>query len=195
MLKLNFIIIGIYAIERLLELVVNYRNKKILMTTFGKVELMNKNESIQMRFFHIIWFLCLLTESIAHGQLYNGIFFYFIIFVLVLAQILRWTCIFTLGNYWSVDVYKMESHPIITKGPYAYIKHPNYLALVTEFFFLPFLLGSPITLIVGSILNFFMLKRRIGMEEKALQEQSQGKDQTYKEKFKRKGRFIPLSHG
>jgi methyltransferase len=195
MLKLNIIILGIYALERCLELFVTYRNKKLLETMYGKVELLDKRESIQMRFFHILWFLCLLTESLAHGQLYNGMFLYFIIFILVLAQILRWTCIFTLGTLWAVDVYKMDSHPVITTGPYAYIRHPNYLALVTEFFFLPFLLGSPITMVVGSVLNFFMLKRRIGMEEKALQEQSQGKDQSYKEKFKRKSRFIPLSHG
>jgi len=194
MLKLNVIILGIYALERGIELVVNQRNKKLLEKD-QKVELLDKNEAIQMRFFHLLWFLCLFLESMTSGKLYNGMFLYFIVFVLVLAQLLRWTCIFTLGKYWSVDVYKLESHPIITTGPYAYIKHPNYLAVVTEFFFLPFLLGSPITMIVGSILNLLLLKRRIGMEEKALQDQSIGSKKTYKEKFKRKGRFIPLSHG
>ena len=193
MLRMNIIILTAYMIERLLELFVSYRNKKELEQE-TKLEILDSKESMQMKFFHILWFGALFIESTVIGKMNNGLFLYFIIFVLVLAQILRWTCIFTLGKYWSVDVYKMDSHPIITEGPYAHIRHPNYLAVVTEFFFLPLLLGCYYTMLIGSILNLIVLKRRITMEENALLEQSLADRQNYRQKFKKKRGFIPLWH-
>lgn len=193
MLRMNILILTAYMIERLLELFVSYRNKKELEQEMT-VEVLDPKESMQMKFFHILWFGALFIESTVIGKMNDGLFLYFIVFVLVLAQILRWTCIFTLGKYWSVDVYRMDSHPIITEGPYAHIKHPNYLAVVTEFFFLPLLLGSFYTMFIGSILNILILKRRVAMEEKALLEQSLADRQNYRQKFKKKRGFIPLSH-
>lgn len=187
---MNIVIILFYMLERGLELLVSARNKRLLQVDH-KLEVLDKREAVQMRFFHLSWFLILMIESTVAGQLNDGIFLYAIIFVLMLAQILRWTSIFTLGKYWSVDVYNMKEHAVINEGPYAYIKHPNYLAVVTEFFFLPLLLGSPVTLVLGSVVNFFMLKRRIKMEEQALDDQSSG----YEKKFKGKRRFVPVSHG
>lgn len=191
MLKLNVLILLLYSLERVAELLVSAHNKNSLIQEGQKMELLNRRESIQMKFFHISWFFILLIESTTSGQLQQGIFLYFSIFVLVLAQILRWSAIFTLGKYWSVDVYRMDNHPVIEEGPYAYVRHPNYLAVITEFFFLPLMLGSPVTLVLGSIGNLLMLKRRIKMEEEALN----GKSGDYDRKFKRKRRFVPLSHG
>lgn len=191
MLKLNVLIILMYALERGAELLVSAHNKKLLIREGEKIEILDKRESLQMKFFHICWLFILLIESNTTGQLQQGLFLYFSVFVLVLAQILRWSAIFTLGKYWSVDVYRMENHPVIEEGPYAYVRHPNYLAVITEFFFLPLLLGSPVTLVLGSIGNLLMLKRRIKMEEEALN----GKSGDYDRKFKRKRRFVPLSHG
>ena len=125
-----------------------------------------------MKFFHAGWFIMLFIELSVMGTLREGLAFYIIAFVLVLAQALRWISIYTLGKYWSVDVYEMKEHIIITKGPYAYIKHPNYLAVIVEFFFLPLLLACPVTLVVGSVANLFILRKRIKMEEQALKLQS-----------------------
>ncbi len=175
--------------ERLLELLVNAKNKRKLQVD-NKVEVFDRSESAQMKIFHACWFIFLLIESTVWGKLYNGIFIWVILSVLLLAQILRWSAIFTLGKYWSIDVYQMKEHAVFNEGPYAFIKHPNYLAVITEFFFLPALLGCPVTLVLGSIGNLLMLNRRIKMEEQALEDQSSG----YEEKFKGKRRFVPLSH-
>ncbi len=189
MLKFNFFIILFYVLERLLELLVSIRNKRKLRLDF-KVEVLDKRESAQMKIFHLSWFIILFIESTVAGKLYNGIFLWVIVFVLILAQILRWSAIYTLGKYWSVDVYDMKEHALVDDGPYAFIKHPNYLAVITEFFFLPALLGCPVTMVLGSIGNLLMLKRRIKMEEQALDDQSTG----YEKKFRGKRRFVPVSH-
>jgi methyltransferase len=110
----------------------------------------------------------LIVESFFVQEIQINTFFYFVIFILIFAQTLRWIAIYTLGKYWSIDVYEMNKHELITKGPYAYFRHPNYFAVVLEFFFLPLLLNCHLTLLVGSLFNLLILKRRIKMEEDAL---------------------------
>jgi methyltransferase len=186
MLTISFGIILFYICERLLELVVNVRNRKILQKdhTF---RVLNPNESMQMKLFHGFWFVMLLVESSFYGKVLEGNYFIAVAVVLVLAQILRWVSIFTLGKFWSVDVYEMEGHAVINKGPYSFIKHPNYLAVAIEFIFVPLLLGCPVTLVVGAVIKYFILKRRIRMEEGAL---NRGGSE-YDEKFVGKKRFLP----
>jgi methyltransferase len=130
----------------------------------------------------------LIAESQFYGKLLGGIAFYIVAILLVLAQVLRWVSIFTLGKFWSVDVYEMRDHAVINKGPYSFIKHPNYLAVIMEFIFLPLMLGCPVTLVIGGIAKSFILKRRIKMEEDAL---NMGASR-YEEKFAEKKRFMPI---
>ena len=183
MLSLNISIILFYILERLLELVVSARNKALLKKDHN-LKVLNKNEALQMKIFHTLWFCMLLIES-TPAKVLTGNMFYLTIALLVGAQALRWSAIFTLGKYWSVDVYEMHSHAVINSGPYVYMKHPNYLAVILEFLFLPLLLGCPWTLVIGSLMNLFVLKRRINMEESALLEQRGD----YDKKFAGKGRF------
>lgn len=179
----NYVIIYIFIFERLIELLVNQYNKKIMVKNYAaKVKF--PREALQMRIFHSLWFVALLVETNSNGKMLDGFSLYFCVLILILAQSLRWYAIFSLGSNWSVDVYQMKGHPIIEKGPYAYIRHPNYLAVIIEFIFLPLLLGCFYTLLIGSIANFFILKRRIALEEQALE------DQFYKRKFDNKNYFL-----
>ncbi|MBC7714175.1 MAG: hypothetical protein H7177_12600 [Rhizobacter sp.] len=187
MLNLSITIISFYILERLLELVVSTSNKRILKKDM-ELKILNPVESRQMKIFHGLWFCLLFLEAYMWGHLREGFILYIIILILVLAQILRWSAIFTLGKYWSVDVYEMKEHMIINKGPYVYLKHPNYLAVILEFFFLPLLLGCPVILILGSLGNALILRRRINMEERALNQQSND----YGKKFMGKHAFIFL---
>lgn len=168
---LNYGIILFYIGERLLELSVNQINKRFLINKyFARIRF--PKESFQMKLFHSAWLASLILETSWHGKLLFGFPLYLSSAILLIAQILRWYAILTLGHYWSVDIYQMKEHPIIDKGPYVYLRHPNYLAVMLEFIFLPLLLGCFVTLVVGFILNLFILKRRIRLEEEALEEQS-----------------------
>ena len=183
MLSLNIGIILFYIFERLIELVVSARNK-IMLLKEGDLKILNKNESIQMKLFHLSWFALLLIES-SPEKVLSGNLFYIVVTILIAAQGLRWLAIFTLGRYWSVDVYDMKSHAVINSGLYSYIKHPNYLAVIIELLFIPLLLGCPVVMVIGSLGNLLILKRRIAMEEGALTLQGE-----YVEKFARKRRFL-----
>ena len=173
----------------MIELVLNQINLRFMISKY-LVTLYSPSESMQMRLFNFLWILALIAETYWHGEMIGGAFFYFAFVFLVFAQILRWYTIFTLGSFWSMDVYQMKEHPIVTSGPYLYIRHPNYLATMIEFFFVPFILGCPITLFVGFSLNYFILQRRIVMEEECLIQQSK---KNYQNHFFEKNKFLPYS--
>lgn len=187
---INYAIILFYLGERFIELSLNQINRRFLISKY-LVRLRYPRESRQMRLFHSFWFVALIAENYWHGKLLTGYMFNLTILILLMAQILRWYAIFTLGMFWSVDIYQMTEHPIVNKGPYVYIRHPNYLAVILEFIFLPLLLGCPMTLIGGTVLNYFVLKRRIKLEEESLEAQSSAHiDQSYHSVFMGKNKFI-----
>lgn len=90
--------------------------------------------------------------------------------VLVLAsQGLRWWCIAVLGRRWNTRVIVVPGLPVVTRGPYRWFKHPNYIAVVVEGIALPLLYSCWITAIVFTVLNaILLLAFRLPCENKAL---------------------------
>jgi len=90
--------------------------------------------------------------------------------VLVLAsQALRWWCIAALGPRWNTRVIIVRDLPLVTRGPYRWLKHPNYVAVVVEGFALPLVHTAWITAIAFTVLNaVLLLAVRIPCENKAL---------------------------
>ena len=84
------------------------------------------------------------------------------------AQFLRYWAIRSLGIYWNTKILVAPDHPRIVKGPYRFMRHPNYVAVITEFIVIPFLFSCYFTAVVFTILNAFALRRRIRMETVAL---------------------------
>jgi methyltransferase len=92
-----------------------------------------------------------------------------LMFVLVLAsQALRWWCIRTLGPRWNTRVVVVPGLPLVTAGPYRWLRHPNYVAVVVEGAALPLVHTAWITAIVFTIVNALLLRVRIRTEESAL---------------------------
>lgn len=89
--------------------------------------------------------------------------------VLVLAsQALRWWCIATLGPRWNTRVIVVRDLPLVTGGPYRWLKHPNYVAVVVEGAALPLVHTAWITALVFTVLNAWLLVVRIRCENRAL---------------------------
>jgi methyltransferase len=81
---------------------------------------------------------------------------------------LRYWAIATLGERWNTRVLVMPGAPAVAAGPYRFLRHPNYLAVVIEMFALPLVHTAWITALLGSALNAWVLSVRIGVEEDAL---------------------------
>jgi methyltransferase len=88
--------------------------------------------------------------------------------LLVAAQALRYWAIATLGERWTTRIVCLPGVPPVTGGPYRFLRHPNYLAVVVEMAALPLLHGAWLTAGVFSAANAGVLAVRIRAEESAL---------------------------
>jgi len=84
------------------------------------------------------------------------------------AQGLRWWVVAALGERWSTRVVVLPEVPPVTGGPYRWLRHPNYLAVVVEVACLPLAWGSWRTALLFSLGNAALLRVRIRAEERAL---------------------------
>jgi methyltransferase len=92
--------------------------------------------------------------------------------LLVVASGVRWWVITTLGERWSTRIVFVPGEPPVTEGPFRWIRHPNYLAVVIEFVALPLVHTAWLTAMAFSLANAAVLSCRIRSEEAALEEAS-----------------------
>lgn len=88
--------------------------------------------------------------------------------VVLAAQGLRWWCIGTLGVRWNTRVIVVPGLALVAAGPYRFLRHPNYVAVVAEGVALPLVHGAWITALVFSAANAWLLTVRIRCENRAL---------------------------
>ena len=88
--------------------------------------------------------------------------------LLLAAHALRWWCIRTLGPQWNTRVIRVPGQPLVTGGPYRWLRHPNYVAVVAEGVALPLVHSAWVTALVFTLLNAWLLRVRIGVENGAL---------------------------
>ena len=89
--------------------------------------------------------------------------------VVLASQALRWWCISVLGPRWNTRVIVVPGLPLVRRGPYRLLSHPNYIAVVAEGVALPLVHTAWVTALVFTLLNAVLLGRfRIPAEERAL---------------------------
>jgi len=86
------------------------------------------------------------------------------------ATALRIWTLRTLGDSWSTRVTRFADggRRVVTRGPYRWIRHPNYLAVILELAALPLAGGAYATALAATALNALVLSRRIPLEEREL---------------------------
>jgi methyltransferase len=88
----------------------------------------------------------------------------------LLLQAARVWVVATLGPYWTTRVLSLPGAPLVRRGPYRWVRHPNYLIVTAEIAVLPLAFGAWAIAIVFSLANALLLYHRIGVEERALAE-------------------------
>ena len=81
---------------------------------------------------------------------------------------LRYWAVISLGDRWTTRVWVVPGEPAVERGPYRWLRHPNYLAVIVEVAALPLVHTAWITAIVFSLGNALVLNTRIRVEEEAL---------------------------
>ncbi|SDL68082.1 isoprenylcysteine carboxyl methyltransferase family protein [Sediminibacillus halophilus] len=122
---------------------------------------------------HSLFFVSLWAEAQWKGlyQLELNIYL-FILFVIT--QLLRIWCIASLGRFWNTKIIILPGANLVRKGPYRFIKHPNYLVVLLELIVIPLMFHTYITAIMFPFLHLLLLRVRIPEEERALGELEKG---------------------
>lgn len=84
------------------------------------------------------------------------------------AKALKFWAIAHLGVLWTFKVLVVPGTPLVTTGPYKYVRHPNYLAVIGEIVAIAIALQAPISGTLATIGFAWLLMRRIRVEELAL---------------------------
>ena len=155
--------ISFIVLLRIGELVLSQRNE-IWLLQQGAIEYGQKHYSYIVAL-HILFIISLIAEY-STTQTATFSLFFLVLYLLLLA--FKASVITSLGKFWNTKIYHISGFPLIKKGVYNYIKHPNYLIVITEIAVIPLVFHLYYTAIVFTVLNAMMLSVRIKEENKVL---------------------------
>jgi methyltransferase len=84
------------------------------------------------------------------------------------AKALKLWAISSLGTRWSYRVLVLPGEPLVVKGPYRFISHPNYVAVVGEIVSVALIVWAPFTGALSALGFGALMLTRIGVEDRAL---------------------------
>jgi methyltransferase len=84
------------------------------------------------------------------------------------AKALKMWAIASLGSRWSFRVLVLPGAPLIKTGPYRFLSHPNYLAVVGEIVSVAAIVWAPISGVLATIGFGLLMIARIRIEDRAL---------------------------
>ena len=160
------VLVVLVGLERLAELVVSKRNAAWSFER-GGVESGFSHYPF-MVVLHTGLLLGALVEAYARRPDVPSALAWSMLVVVVLTQALRWWCIATLGRQWNTRVIVVPGLAPVHGGPYALMRHPNYVAVVVEGVALPLVHACWITAVVFTVLNAVLLTVRVRVENTAL---------------------------
>ncbi|HUJ45897.1 MAG TPA: isoprenylcysteine carboxylmethyltransferase family protein [Rhizomicrobium sp.] len=156
-----YIILALVAAQRLGELILAQRNTRALLARGGQ-EVGSSHYPLFV-LLHALWLV-----TIAALLPKPPVIFWPLLGVYLVLQILRIWTVSSLGAYWTTRIITMPQAPLVRRGPYRFVRHPNYLIVIGEIAVLPLVFGEVAVAIVFSILNAALLTWRIRAENAAL---------------------------
>lgn len=155
------------AAERIAELIVSTRNARWALARGGREE--GRGHFPPMVALHTGLILACAVEPLAAGRPFLAALSIPAATLALAAQGLRWWCIGALGHRWNTRVVVVPGLPLVVRGPYRWLPHPNYVVVALEGVVLPLAGTAWITAAVFTALNaVLLLGFRIPAEERAL---------------------------
>lgn len=154
------------AAERVAELVVARRNAAWTLARAGVEH--GRGHYPVMVALHTGLLVCCLLEPLLADRPFLPALGWSMLALVLLAQALRWWCIGTLGPYWNTRVIVVPGARLVGAGPYRFLRHPNYLAVVVEIAALPLVHSAWVTATVFTVANAVLLAVRVRCENAAL---------------------------
>lgn len=160
-------VIGFVILQRIVELFIA-RNNEGWMRSQGAYEVGAKHYPYMVSI-HVGFFISLILEFFIFNRSLSP--FWLLLFTLFIGlQLMRVWVISSLGRFWNTKIIVLPGAHVVKKGPFRFIRHPNYLVVTCEILVIPLLFNAFFTAIVFTLLNLFILYIRIPIEEAALRE-------------------------
>lgn len=160
------VLVALVALERLAELVVSKRNAAWSFERGGRES--GRGHYPFMVALHSGFLVAMLVEAWVRRPDVSPSLAWTMLALVVASQALRWWCIATLGRRWNTRVIIVPGLAPVTSGPYRFLSHPNYVAVVVEGLALPLVHEAWLTAVVFTVANAALLTVRIRVENAAL---------------------------
>lgn len=159
-------LIGLVTVERVIELLLSRRN---LARAVARGGFLADERTLQtMAAFQVAFLVACPFEAVLLRRPWLPALGVPMLAVVALAMALRYWAVTALGDRWNVRIVVVPGDRAVTGGPYRWLRHPNYLALVIETVALPLVHTAWLTAAFGSLALAPLLARRIRHEEAAL---------------------------
>ncbi len=156
-----YAILALVAAQRLAELAYAQHNTRALLAK-GAVEIGREHYPLFI-LLHAAWLiaiaLALPKPATVHWIPLCGY---------IALEIFRAWTMLTLGRYWTTRIISLADAPLVRRGPYRLVRHPNYIIVIGEIALLPLVFGEIWVAATFSFLNAVLLFWRVREEESAL---------------------------
>lgn len=156
-----YVVLGAVALERCAEMWYAARNTRALLRRGAR-----EAAAMQHPFFvalHAAWLLSmalLVPATAAVNWALIGLY--------ALVQVLRLWVLVTLRERWTTRIIVLPGAPLVRRGPYRFLRHPNYVVVAIEIALLPLAFGAYGIAVTFTVLNALLLWWRIHAEEAAI---------------------------
>lgn len=153
--------ITFFILQRISELIIASRNEKWLLQQ-GAVEY-GKGHYPFIVAMHTFFIISIIVEYLLRGR--PPISWIFLTLFLAVLLFKFWA-LSSLGKYWNTKIYRVPGVSPLKKGPYKFLRHPNYMEVVCEIAIIPLVFHLYYTAVVFTLLNAIMLTVRIREENR-----------------------------
>ncbi len=157
-----YAVLLLVAGQRLGELAVARRNTAALLAR-GAVEIGAAHYPFIVAL-HAVWLIALVGWVTLTAPAVNLP----LLAVFVCLQAARLWVLWSLGPFWTTRIITLPGAPLVRRGPYRLVRHPNYLVVILEIAVLPLVFGAWMLAAIFSALNAGVLYVRIRAEDQAL---------------------------
>lgn len=155
-----YVIMAFVTLQRLSELVIARRNTARLMAQGARE--VGANHYPVMVAMHTAW-LAVLWFTVGGRPIFLPL-----LAVFAVLQLLRVWVLATLGPRWTTRIIVTRDAPLVKRGPFRFVRHPNYMVVTAEIAVLPLTFGLVWVALLFTVLNAAMLTVRIRAENSAL---------------------------
>jgi methyltransferase len=166
-MSLLYVVLALVALQRLFELAYARRNERRLRAA-GGIEVGAGHYPLFV-LLHAGWLVAMAVSIPAQTEPSWPLLGLFAVM-----QLARLWVVASLGRYWTTRIITVPDAPLVRRGPYRWLRHPNYLVVVVEIAALPLAFGASRLALLFSVLNLLLIWHRIRLEDRALAPRREG---------------------